>query len=85
MFSDNLPRPVEDNLLRIAQEAINNALAHANPEHVVVNLTFDINRVQLSVRDDGRGFDPSGSQSEWTLRSRWHARASADESAEPLR
>jgi signal transduction histidine kinase len=54
-----LPRPVEDNLLRIAQEAINNALAHANPEHVVVNLTFDINRVQLSVRDDGRGFDPA--------------------------
>jgi len=54
-----LPRPVEDNLLRIAQEAINNALAHANPEHVVVNLNFDINRVQLSVRDDGRGFDPA--------------------------
>jgi ligand-binding sensor domain-containing protein/signal transduction histidine kinase len=53
-----LPQPVEDNLLRIAQEAINNAVAHAQPEHVLVNLTFDIRRVQLSVRDDGRGFDP---------------------------
>jgi ligand-binding sensor domain-containing protein/signal transduction histidine kinase len=54
-----LPREVEDNLLRIAQEAINNAVTHARPEHVIVNLTFDINRVQLSVRDDGKGFDPA--------------------------
>ena len=53
-----LPRPVEDNLLRIAQEAINNAVAHAHPEHVVIDLNFDIDRVKLSVTDDGRGFDP---------------------------
>jgi len=52
-----LPRPVEDNLLRIAQEAINNAVTHARPQHIIVNLSFDINRVQLSVRDDGKGFD----------------------------
>jgi ligand-binding sensor domain-containing protein/signal transduction histidine kinase len=56
-----LPREVEDNLLRIAQEAINNAVSHARPEHVIVNLTFAINKVQLSVRDDGRGFEPSAS------------------------
>ena len=58
-----LPRPVEDNLLRIAQEAINNAVAHANPERIMVNLSFDIKRVQLSVRDDGRGFDQSNAGS----------------------
>jgi ligand-binding sensor domain-containing protein/signal transduction histidine kinase len=52
-----LPRSVEDNLLRIGQEAINNAVLHANPKHLLVNLTFDVRRVQLSVRDDGRGFD----------------------------
>jgi ligand-binding sensor domain-containing protein/signal transduction histidine kinase len=56
-----LPREVEDNLLRIAQEAINNAVTHARPEHVIVNLTFAINKVQLSVRDDGRGFEPNSS------------------------
>jgi len=54
-----LPRPVEDNLLRIAQEAINNAVTHAHPDHVVIDLNFDIHRVKLSVRDDGRGFDPA--------------------------
>ncbi|HEY6805412.1 MAG TPA: two-component regulator propeller domain-containing protein [Pyrinomonadaceae bacterium] len=56
-----LPREVEDNLLRIAQEAINNAVTHAHPEHVIVNLIFAINKVQLSVRDDGRGFEPTSS------------------------
>jgi signal transduction histidine kinase len=59
----SLPRSVEDNLLRIAQEAINNAVTHANPDRIFVNLTFDIKRVQLSVRDDGRGFDQSAQTS----------------------
>lgn len=57
-----LPRSVEENLLRIAQEAINNAVTHSHSDHVVVKLTFDINQVQLSVRDDGRGFDPSAGE-----------------------
>jgi ligand-binding sensor domain-containing protein/signal transduction histidine kinase len=54
-----LDRSVEDNLLRISQEAINNAVNHAQPERIDVKLTFDICRVQLSVKDNGRGFDPS--------------------------
>ena len=52
-----LPALVEDNLLRIGQEAINNAVKHADAEQISVNLIFDARRVQLSVRDDGRGFD----------------------------
>jgi ligand-binding sensor domain-containing protein/signal transduction histidine kinase len=52
-----LPRAVENNLLRIGQEAINNAVMHAQPKRILVNLNFDTRRVQLSVRDDGRGFD----------------------------
>ena len=48
---------VEDNLLRIGQEAINNAVRHAQARRIFVNLVFDTRRVQLSVRDDGRGFD----------------------------
>jgi signal transduction histidine kinase len=54
-----LPRNIEDNLLRIGQEAINNAVAHANARQLAVKMTFDIQCVQLSVRDDGRGFDAS--------------------------
>ena len=48
---------IEDNLLRIGQEAINNAVAHADARKLIVKMTFDIQHVQLSVRDDGRGFD----------------------------
>ena len=52
-----LARLVEDNLLRIGQEAMNNAVKHAEAKQIFVNLIFDVRRVQLSVRDDGRGFD----------------------------
>jgi signal transduction histidine kinase len=52
-----LPRLVEDNLLRIGQEAVNNAVKHAEAQRIFINLVFDARRVQLSVRDDGRGFD----------------------------
>jgi ligand-binding sensor domain-containing protein/signal transduction histidine kinase len=52
-----LAQLVEDNLLRIGQEAINNAVKHAQAQRIFVNLVFDARRVQLIVRDDGRGFD----------------------------
>ncbi|HEV7684291.1 MAG TPA: two-component regulator propeller domain-containing protein [Pyrinomonadaceae bacterium] len=52
-----LPALVEDNLLRIGQEAMNNAVKHAGAQQISVNLIFAARRVQLSVRDDGRGFD----------------------------
>ena len=52
-----LTQLVEDNLLRIGQEAINNAVKHAQAQRIVVNLVFDARRVQLMVRDDGCGFD----------------------------
>jgi ligand-binding sensor domain-containing protein/signal transduction histidine kinase len=48
---------IEDNLLRIGQEAINNAVRHAQARNILVNLKFDAKRVQLSVRDDGHGFN----------------------------
>lgn len=48
---------VEDNLLRIGQEAMNNAVKHARAKRISVNLIFAARRVQLSVRDDGCGFD----------------------------
>jgi signal transduction histidine kinase len=52
-----LAQTVEDNLLRIGQEAINNAVKHAGAQRIFVNLVFDARRVQLIVRDDGHGFD----------------------------
>src|SRR5438445_1511063 len=48
---------IEGNLLRIGQEAINNAVRHAHTRNILVNLKFGPGRVQLSVQDDGHGFD----------------------------
>ncbi len=48
---------IEGNLLRIGQEAINNAVRHAEAQNILINLRFDASRVQLSVQDDGRGFN----------------------------
>jgi ligand-binding sensor domain-containing protein/signal transduction histidine kinase len=52
-----LSQLIEGNLLRIGQEAINNAVRHAQARNVAINLKFDAKRVQLTIRDDGLGFD----------------------------
>jgi signal transduction histidine kinase len=57
-----LSQLIEGNLLRIGQEAINNAVRHAQARQILVNLKFEARRVQLSVRDDGQGFDYQVSQ-----------------------
>jgi len=46
---------------RIAQEAMTNIQRHAQATHVAVNLAPDNGGLELTVRDDGRGFDPSHS------------------------
>ncbi len=47
---------VENNLLRIGQEAITNASKHAKPSRIDVTLAFDGRTVRLAVEDDGQGF-----------------------------
>jgi signal transduction histidine kinase len=54
-----LPPEWEENLLRIGQEALANALKHGNPHHIRVELRFDAEEIGLSLRDDGAGFDPA--------------------------
>jgi two-component system, LuxR family, sensor kinase FixL len=45
-------------LYRIAQEALNNALKHAQARRVVVRLTGRPGEIRVTVEDDGTGFDP---------------------------
>ena len=45
-------------LFRILQECLSNAAKHAAPKQVQVKLDYDLDRVHLIVRDDGKGFDP---------------------------
>jgi signal transduction histidine kinase len=50
--------PVAIHLYRIAQEALNNAIKHARPRSIVVQLTRTKGEIRISVEDDGKGFDP---------------------------
>lgn len=59
-----LPPFVEENLLRIAQEAVLNAAKHAKAHSVCINLSFDVRSIRLSVADDGTGFVPKSGSSE---------------------
>ncbi len=49
---------VENNLLRIGQEAITNATKHAQPTRIDVTLVLERRTVRLTVVDDGVGFVP---------------------------
>jgi signal transduction histidine kinase len=54
-----LPGDVQIALHRLTQEALNNVVKHAAARSVEVPLRLAPDSVQLSVVDDGRGFDTS--------------------------
>ena len=46
-------------LYRIAQEALNNVVKHAQASRVWIDVSGSRSGLELSVIDDGRGFDPA--------------------------
>ncbi len=60
-------RPVgaqlEDELLRIAQEAVTNALRHSEANNIVIELAFNPKLLHMTVADNGRGFTPGAGTS----------------------
>ncbi len=72
--------PLEFEILRIAHEALHNAVRHAAPGRVDVRLHGDAQRLTLEVCDDGIGFDPSDPE----LRSRHLGLTSMEERAREL-
>jgi signal transduction histidine kinase len=62
---------VEEELLRIAQEAVNNANRHAQGKEIRITLEYGVNWLTLAVSDDGRGFDLNqgiGKSGHWGLK-----------------
>ena len=49
---------VEEQLLRISQEAITNVMKHARAKALWVEVKYESNKIELLVRDDGVGFNP---------------------------
>jgi signal transduction histidine kinase len=70
----------DQDVFRIAQEALQNALRHACATHIVVRLRADDGRLVLDIQDDGVGFDPDAAG----VRSRRLGLTSMEERAQRL-
>ncbi len=55
--SFRLPADFEIACFRVVQESITNVLRHAAARRIEVCVVRSVNRVSLSIQDDGRGFD----------------------------
>lgn len=53
-----VPDKVHFALYRVVQEALNNVVLHASATTVVINFSSYSGRVELSIQDNGSGFDP---------------------------
>jgi len=57
--SAKLGSQAENNLLLVAREALLNALLHANPTCIDLDLQYKFMAVEMSISDDGCGFEPA--------------------------
>ncbi|MGP0076584.1 MAG: two-component regulator propeller domain-containing protein [Bryobacteraceae bacterium] len=62
--SGPLPEETEQHLLRIAQEAVTNAVKHAHASQVNIHLEMAQRKLSLRVADNGRGFEQDEAFSE---------------------
>ena len=65
---DSLPPHIEEELYNIAQEALNNALRHAHAKSILVRLDRHERQLELTVEDNGIGFDQDVSSGGMGLR-----------------
>ncbi len=54
---ERLPQKIENNIFRIVQEAINNAIKYSEADSIEVMLTGNENNLVIKVTDEGKGFD----------------------------
>ncbi len=61
---EDAPLPVKLTLYRLLQESLANGLRHGGAAKQLIALGISDGRLQVSVRDDGKGFDPQTTQTE---------------------
>ncbi|HOY31771.1 MAG TPA: histidine kinase [Bacteroidales bacterium] len=59
----NCSRDIKTYTYRIIQEALTNIVKHSEANHAEINLTFENNIINLSIADDGKGFDKNNIRS----------------------
>ena len=52
-----LPTDVQVALYRLCQEGLNNIIKHAKASQVTMKLRYEASSAELTIHDDGRGFD----------------------------
>lgn len=62
---------IEQSIYRVAQEALENCVRHAQAGAISVTLTHRETAIQLIVRDDGQGFDATGGEKRPTGQDRY--------------
>jgi signal transduction histidine kinase len=55
----HLGRDAQSAIYRIVQEALSNAVKHSQAQHVTLTVEQLSDRLQITVQDDGLGFDPA--------------------------
>jgi signal transduction histidine kinase/ligand-binding sensor domain-containing protein len=62
---------VEEQLLRISQEAVSNAIRHGNASEIVITIEYSRHSLALAIRDNGQGFvasHPQAAAGHWGLK-----------------
>ena len=72
-----LPADVQVAIYRICQEALNNVAKHARAGRVKIDLNHEGTAIELSIHDDGQGFDPEQTTSGHYGLTMMHERAEA--------
>ncbi|HEX2351075.1 MAG TPA: GAF domain-containing sensor histidine kinase [Ktedonobacterales bacterium] len=70
-YPERLSHNVELTTFAIVQEAVNNALKHAEAKHCWIDIREAEDKLIATVRDDGKGFDPEKVREEYESRGSW--------------
>lgn len=57
--SENLPEEHKTSVYRIVQEALHNAVQHAEARRIVITVKQEARRLRVTIEDDGKGFNPA--------------------------
>ncbi|MBV8327435.1 ATP-binding protein [Chryseobacterium sp.] len=58
-YSNSISQEKQLILYRIIQELVNNAIKHANASEIIIQISEEENTLNLTVEDNGDGFDPA--------------------------